>query len=362
MHPLLSAVVLIIADDLDWSHLRAVETPHIDALAARGVTFVNAWSSPICSPSRSMIMTGRFPSRTGMGDNATSGDYDLPDQELTLPELVGGGHAFGKYHLARPESLLHPLQQGWTTYAGAMANLEDYYSWDKNVDGVLVHTTLHATVDTTLDALARPHSFLCVSFNAPHLPEHQPPGQGEATYAAAVRHMDGAVGRIVMANPEAVVIFVCDNGAASEIGGGKGTLLESGINVPLIIAGPSVAAGPCEALVNLTDIYATVADLMGATSVAEDSLSLLPYLADPDRPSIRTYNYSERFTPCGQLFKHRWDRAVRNARFKLVRLAKQLDVGERMYDLANDPEERHPLPLSGPVYEDLSHRMNTWFE
>lgn len=295
-----------------------------------------------------------------MGSNADA--YDLPFGELTLPELIGGGHGFGKYHLSRPNMLMHPLQQGFSYYAGAMGNLDDYYSWDKNQNGTLVHTTVHATVETTLDTLDNPHPFLYVAFNAGHFPLHQPPGEEEASYAAIVRHMDAAIGRIVAATPESVVIFVCDNGTHQSLGGGKGTLFETGINVPLIIAGPGLASGRCEALVSLTDIYATVADLMGATSTAEDSLSLLPYLRDPNRPSLRDYNYSERFLPPGLGPKIIWNRAIRNARYKLIRIHSPTIDGERFYDLANDPEERAPLPLTGPEYEDLSLRLDSWVD
>jgi arylsulfatase A-like enzyme len=138
-------VVLILADDLGWADTTLYgktslyETPNIERLAARGMTFSNAYASPICSPTRASIMTGQNPARHGMTApaahlaneqfEATVGERGLPDQKCTnvksatrldpdLPMLgevlKNAGYAtahFGKWHLGRePYS---PLESGF---------------------------------------------------------------------------------------------------------------------------------------------------------------------------------------------------------------------------------------------------------
>lgn len=101
-------VLLILIDDLSPETLARIETPNIDALAARSVSFTNVWSAPVCSPSRAMILTGRMPTRTGIGMIVTASTPGLPFGEVTIPELVGGGNGFGKWHLSHdPLAPLH---------------------------------------------------------------------------------------------------------------------------------------------------------------------------------------------------------------------------------------------------------------
>lgn len=349
-------VLLILVDDLGPALLERIATPNIDALAARGVTFTNVWSSPICSPSRAMILTGRLPTRTGIGEIVSGGSPGLPLGEVTLPELLGGGKGFGKWHLAMDP--MAPLFQGFDYYAGTIKNIPDYYHWEKNLNGSLFNVDVHATVDTVREALAHPARFSYVALHVAHKPIHRPPGYSQASVAAMVQHMDAALGSLIDAWSDGYVILTADNGSNQDFGGAKGSLLERGINVPLFIAGPGIAPGTTAALVNLTDLFATVADLQGVTSQAEDSISLVPYLLDPQRPSLRDYNYTERFQPNGQAFKTRWDRAVRDRRYKLVRTFN----GVRFFDLVDDPEEEHPLTPAGPDFDRLSLVMANWFQ
>jgi len=348
-------VLLILIDDLSPETLERIETPNIDALAERSVSFTNVWSSPVCSPSRAMILTGRMPTRTGIGMIVTASTPGLPFGEVTIPELVGGGHGFGKWHLSHDP--LAPLHQGFDYYAGTVQNIPDYNHWEKNLNGTLFKTDVYATVDTVREALAHPARFTYVALHVAHKPIHRPPGFMKPSITAMVRHMDKSLGPLLDAWSDGYVILTTDNGSNQDFGGAKGALLERGINVPLFIAGPGVVPGTTDALVNLTDLYATVADLLGAVSQAEDSISLLPYLLDPDRPPLRSYNYTERFQPNGQMFKTSWQRAVRDRRYKLVRT----NVGDRLFDLVADPAEEHPLPATGPDFDRLSAVMDNWF-
>ena len=83
----------------------------------------------------------------------------------------------------------------------------------------------------------------------------------------------------------------------------------------------------------------------GATSAAEDSVSLVPYFQNPDRPSLRRHFYSERFRPNGPPPYASWRQAIRDARFKLIR---RKQTPDELYDLERDPFEQNNL-LTGPL-------------
>jgi arylsulfatase A-like enzyme len=162
--------LVILADDIGiekigsfgvWSQLgqAAPLTPHLDALAADAVRFDAVWSAPNCSPTRSMLMTGRYGFRTGVGNlvgAAGGGTYSLPTNELSLPRLLDpAGYtsaALGKWHLAAApggEATAHPLALGFDEHSGSVANLDreqltsgsqtltgNYFSWKWILNGV----------------------------------------------------------------------------------------------------------------------------------------------------------------------------------------------------------------------------------
>jgi len=131
--------VVIYADDLGYGDLGCygsdgIRTPHLDALAARGVRFTNWYAnSPVCSPSRAALLTGRYPQRAGVstilgGKRGTTG---LPTEERTLANrLKERGYAtgfYGKWHLGT--AVQHgPNAHGFDDFFGFLAGCVDYYS------------------------------------------------------------------------------------------------------------------------------------------------------------------------------------------------------------------------------------------
>jgi len=137
-------IVLIIADDLGWSDLRCYgsdlhETPNIDRLVRQGVRFTDAYAaSPVCSPTRASIMTGKHPARLHMttwyGDAVDPSvnkekdpilitphsEHNLPHEEVTIAEVLKeAGYAtahVGKWHLG--DSDHSPLTQGFDVNIG----------------------------------------------------------------------------------------------------------------------------------------------------------------------------------------------------------------------------------------------------
>ncbi len=166
------------------------------------------------------------------------------------------------------------------------------------------------------------------------------------------------------------MIFVGDNGTPREVclppflpEHAKLTMYEGALGVPLIFRGPAAPHGgvECTALVNTSDLFATVLDLAGVSItpglVPGDSVSLAPYLADPTTPSIRTWVYAEMFNPNGTGRLKHWRNMMRGERFKLIR--KPLGpLRDEYYDLQLDPFETNDLlapgqpPLTGPAWDE----------
>ncbi|MCB9898763.1 MAG: sulfatase-like hydrolase/transferase [Planctomycetes bacterium] len=391
-------VLVIVADDLGVDRVAAYgehpdpgHTPRLDQLASEGVLFRNCWSNPVCTTTRASILSGRYALRTGVGGGPPT-YLDPPwlkNEEVTIAEALPPTYAkwaLGKWHLDNDvEPFLNPLDQGFDLHWGSTGSLqqtlgETYFDWIKSVDGTFHETTKYATTDTIDDALTLIGGdsgpwFLYLALNAPHGPVHKPPpelhtftlptdvGSNIPIHTKAmIEAMDTELGRLFDSIAPAVladtlVIFVGDNGTSKVATTApfvpehaKGTIFEGGINVPLIIAGPGVVQGAvCDALVDTTDIFATVADFVGVPhATAIDSVSMLPYLAQPALPSIRPWAYAEYFAPDGFELHPVWDRALRDGRYKLVQrfLQDKIPFEPRFvefYDLLADPFELDDL-------------------
>ena len=389
-------IVLIIADDLGVDLVGAYRegaapacTPNIDALAARGVLFRNAWSNPGCSPTRAQLLTGLHGFRSGVGEiikpNGGNLGLTLPAETLPRALIAYDNAAVGKWHLASTaQGNLHPLDAGFGSHAGSMDNLRigvhngGYFHWIKNVNGASHIELNYATTDTTDDAIACANEmaepwFLYVAYNAPHVPTHDPPAELCASEIcprhycppnesvvertkAAVEALDTEIGRMLaQIDPNTIVIFVGDNGTgdwASEPPfvpeHAKGTVYEGGVNVPLIVAGPGICAGESAALVGAVDIPATIADLTGSALRTPDSISFAALLYDAAAPPTRNTIYAEKFSPNFNPTVQRFhpvthDRALRNDRFKLLLRSGPSGTAVELYDLSTDPFEHTNL-------------------
>jgi len=386
-------VLLIIADDYGTDSQSLYNTtvgatpptPNINSLAAGGVRFTNAYSSPVCSAARACMITGRHGFRTGVGEvvSVASGN-SLPASELTLPEVITQNSGlgiqsacFGKWHL----NLGGPVVTangpntigGWPHYAGCTAGaLASYTSWSKTINGTTSTVTTYATTDVVNDAVtwinartaANQKWVAWVAFNAPHTPFHVPPtslhsyGANPTTnllkYRAAVEAMDTEIGRLLLSVNAATtdVIFIGDNGTPGQViqapydaSHAKDTLYEGGIRVPLIIKGPSVVAGgrTNDSLVHAVDLFSTMLELAGVpipSNVALDSKSLKPILAN--QSGTRTRVYTDQFD---QADTTTGGRVLRDDRYKLIRFN---NGTEEFHDVLADPADTANL-LSGGI-------------
>ncbi|PAP76309.1 sulfatase-like hydrolase/transferase [Rubrivirga marina] len=295
-------VVLIVADDLGFGDVgyngSDIQTPHLDQLAAEGLVLDRFYVSPLCSPSRAGLLTGRYGVRMGINEPVSHSDtLGLPPAEVTLAEyLDDAGYEtamVGKWHLG-DDCPFHPLQQGFDSFVGLLSGGASYFD-RRNVVG-LDWWRDAAPVDTggyttdliaaeAVEVLSRPRDgplFLYLPFTAPHTPLHALeedlvlyPGVAEPhrTFAAMTTALDRAVGR-VMASVRAsgrptLVWFLSDNGAVEDFGGsngglrgGKGQHWEGAIRVPSVVWYPEWGAGEVSHPVWYLDVLPTVLGLL----------------------------------------------------------------------------------------------------
>jgi arylsulfatase A-like enzyme len=362
-------VYVIIADDLALSDLAVVETPHLDALAARGVSFTRAYANPMCTPSRHSFLFGVW-SDARLGDPCEPKQPPFDRGAFTLPKMLdAAGYAtalFGKWHLGGNDVAaweLTPHLFGFETWrAGVPSNVvlcggEDYFEWTRVDDGrktlskqYQTEALLEAFLAWRTEPVEGPR-FAVLSLQTPHAPMHVPPRFSDrptedlrAQYELMVRDMDATVGALLgpgRIDPEEdLVLFFGDNGTPSKASGPgqsgdrvKFSTFEGGIKVPLIVTGPGIAGGATtSALVHVVDVAATVAEVLGLAPPPGDGLSFRYALRDPSAGSERDHVYCSR---AGLNRVKPRERAVVTEGFKLRESGELLEL----YDLARDPGE-----------------------
>ena len=391
------SVLVVVLDDVGTDSIGAYGnpsapcTPFLDGLAETGYVALRAYASPVCSPTRAQIHTGRHCFRTGVGTTIALSSplfsSGLREEELTLPEHLRrhgwGTSAAGKWHLmGQGDERTHPNELGYDHFAGHLLGVlkRGYWDWDRTVDGVTAVETEYATSRTVIDALEaamamRSPWFLTVSFHAAHEPYHTPPAhlcpptagcacaQTPASereqFEAMVQSLDASIATLVTAlenltQGRLVTIVLGDNGTPADVQsmpqarGGKGELYEGGIRVPLLARGPGIVPRRSDDLILATDLFATVCELAGVPLPAEaqDSLSFLPVLQGGQ--GARSWAYVESFLPNGLPFAPTLhERTVVEGRWKLIRRTDSTGAWEELYDLENDPGETLDL-LGGP--------------
>ena len=268
--------IIIYCDDLGYGDLACfgatdIKTPNIDRMAAEGMKLTEFYSaSPVCSPSRAALMTGRIPQRMGINSVFFPESYTgMPVKENTIAELLKpAGYAcgmVGKWHLGHFEKFL-PLQQGFDEYFGIpySNDMESVVYLDGN-DVVEFNPDQHYTTkvytEKAVDYIERHKDekfFLYLAHNMPHVPifasEAFEGSSERGLYGDVIQEIDWSVGEILNKLEKegildnTLVIFSSDNGpwlvmrdhggSAGELREGKQYTFEGGQRVPTLAMWP----------------------------------------------------------------------------------------------------------------------------
>ena len=303
-------VIIIITDDQGYGDLGItgnphVKTPVIDKFASENIRFNNFYVSPVCAPTRSSLMTGRFSLRTGVRDTYNGGAI-MATTEVTIAEMLKQANyksgIFGKWHLG-DNYPSRPNDQGFdesvTHLSGGMGQVGDFTTFFKKdksyFDPVLWHNGKTESYegycsDIFTDQAIRfieknqQNPFFCyLSFNAPHTPLQVPnkyyemykdidPASGfekdnrpfvEMTEKnkedarkvyAMVTNIDDNIGKLFQKlddlnlTENTLVIFMTDNGPQQTryiagMRGRKGSVFRGGVRVPFFMRLPSLFNG-----------------------------------------------------------------------------------------------------------------------
>lgn len=285
-------IVIIIADDLGWDDVSfhgssQIPTPNLDTLAADGIILNNYYTQPICTPSRSALLSGLYPIRTGMQSFVILGaePWGLPLEVQIMPqylkELGYETHLVGKWHLGYFAKEYTPLHRGFDTFYGLLNAEGNYvnhtYEMDnqtgldfwigmeplRNETGHYATTLFTQRVVNLIRSRNKSKPFfLYLSHQAPHAGSgdlldapykntEKFPYIGEKNrtiYAGMIDALDQSVGVVVEALYEArmldntIVVFVADNG-----GQPWGSHASRGFNWPLRGTKSTLWEGACRA-------------------------------------------------------------------------------------------------------------------
>lgn len=313
-------VVMIYCDDLGYGDVGCygspIRTPNIDRLAAEGVRFTHFYSgNPVCSPSRTALLTGRYPVRAGVPRVLFPRDTTgLPASEQTIAQMLKpGGYktlCVGKWHLGHhPEYL--PTTRGFDHYFGIPYSNDMSPRW-------LMEDTKVLEEQTALEPLTGRYTERAVKFieeskgspfflYMPHTYPHIPLGASarfrgkspQGIYGDVVEEIDWSVGEIMAAvkrsgaDSNTLVMFSSDNGpwfqgSPGRLRGRKGMTWEGGQRVPFIARYPGRIPEnrTCSGIGSVMDVLPTVAGLTGTRPAnPADGIDIWPLLSGA-KPSL----------------------------------------------------------------------------
>ena len=310
-------IIFILGDDVGIGDIACTgadryKTPNIDALARGGTLFKYAYAQPLCGPSRATILTGRYAFRTGATNQDSTGRM-TPAAETMMPKVLKqAGYvtaSIGKWG----QLPIGPTDFGFDDYlkftgSGIYWNTQDKAkTYELNGEKVPLRDkeympdVLHAHL---VDFITKHHDepfYIYYSMSHVHaeiLPTPDSAPGSKDLYADNIAYMDKLVGKLIAElerqhlRENTLVIYFGDNGTATghaarstiggrRLNGAKGSMLEGGSRVPLIVNWPGVTpAGTVSSdLIDLSDFFPTLAALAGAKLPANkviDGRSFLP--------------------------------------------------------------------------------------
>lgn len=429
-------IIFIMADDLGYNELgcygqEIIKTPNIDRIAAEGMRFTQHYSgSPVCAPSRCVLMTGKHTGHSYVrnnfevkGGDGFWGQKPLPDSTITIAELLKSkGYAtaaIGKWGLGKTGSEGDPNNQGFDLFYGFNCQRHAHNHYPefliKNQDTVWLEgntrklTGEQYSQDLFIkEALQFINSnknkpfFLYLPFIIPHLSIQVPEESLEeykgsireedykhrgylqhpfprAGYAAMISHMDDGIGQIVNKikklglDKNTIIIFASDNGpthgrlggadsdffnSSGPLSGRKGSLLEGGIRVPMVVSWPGkIKPGTVTDLPSaFWDVLPTLCEISGSEIPEDiDGISFLPTLLGENDQEHHENLYWEFPAYGGQaaMIKGDWKLLIQNL------ISKNKPVTIQLFNIKKDIGELNDLSKEKPeIVKELLHKMN----
>jgi arylsulfatase A-like enzyme len=393
-------VVLIMTDDQGWGDFAfhgntKIHTPRLDALARQSLELTRFYVSPVCSPTRASLLTGRYNYRTGAIDTYRGRSSLAPDETTLAEMLSAAGYTtgiFGKWHLGDnypSRAIDQGFREALVHRGGGVGQPSDppgnrYFDPTLSHNGRDVKTQGYCS-DVYTDAAIRfieQHRaqpfFVYLAFNCPHTPLQVPrdyesryQGQGldadTAKIYGMVTNVDDNVGRLLdrlhqlQLDPSTIVVFLTDNGPQQPRYNGvlrdtKGSVYEGGIRAPCLLRWPGrFAAGKqLEQVSAHIDLAPTLLAACGVDvppGVKFDGVSLVPLLLGqvaslPER--LLFFQWHRGDAP--QAFRNC---AVRGPRFKWLQAQgrgeqNHVEPAWELYDLATDPGEQQNVIAQHP--------------
>jgi len=412
-------VILILTDDQGFGDVGVngndeIKTPNIDRLASESVELTQFYCSPVCSPTRASLMTGRYNYRTGIV-HTSRGGAKMQTDEVTIAEMIPNKvyktGIFGKWHLGdnypmRPseqgfqESLIH-LSGGLCQAPDIPNSYFDPKLWHNNKPCVYKGYCSDIFTEAAIQFIEKNKNnpfFAYIPYNAPHTPlivsdEESEPyramglSEDVARLYGMVTNIDDNLGRLfnklkkLGLEENTIVVFMSDNGPGgprrynASLHGRKGSTYDGGIRVPCYIRWPGEfrAGKKVDRVAAHIDITPTLLDAIGIEkpdNVSFDGVSLMPLLQEdnvewPDRTLY--FQFNRGMVP--QLYQNC---SARSQRYKLVsahggseeRDPKLPDLKPEfeLYDMSVDPNETNDISKEHPdIVERMCGGYEAWF-
>ncbi len=409
-------IVILLADDLGWADLSYrgsdIQTPNIDSLAKEGLTLNRFYSMPICTPTRSALMTGRDPMRLGTvyaGFQPWQNGGVSPEEHFMPETFQAAGYQtamIGKWHLGHTTEPLLPNSRGFDYFFGHLNTQIDYYDYtvaggyDLQVNGLSFKgsnqyaTDLHAEEAVKfikeIRDTERPF-FMYVPFLSPHAPMQAPIELEnkyksrsnrpfpKRTYAAMVDSLDQAIGDILRSLEEeglennTLVFFFSDNGGLKAFGadnspfkGGKLETFEGGIRVNALMKWPGRITGGTRTnnVVSVLDVYPTLSDLVNIPMLNKKPLDGQSRLGAIINSGQDLRNGDLYFASNSPIF-NKYHLAVLEEKWKLVQIidhkSQSTEIENFLFDIISDPEEEKNLAKDYPSrVKNMSEKIRKW--
>lgn len=420
-------VLFIFLDDYGWRDAGFMgsdyyETPHLDALAAKGMIFSNAYSCAAnCAPARASLLSGQYSPRheiynvgTERRGNPKFGSLKhIPGTDTLRPDIKTWAHCvqesgyktatIGKWHLSND-----PLPYGFDVNVGGTHSgspPRGYFPPHNKAPGLknapadeYLTDRLSDEAIKFIEANQSNPWFLYLTHFAVHTPlqgkpdlvakyEAKRPGQlhQSAVMAAMIESVDDGVGRIIKTldklgiSDNTVIVFTSDNGgygpatSMAPLRGYKGCYYEGGIREPFFVTWPGVipAQSRSDQPVIAVDLFPTFCEMTNSelpTDQPLDGVNLMPVLTEQKQLSERSLfwhfpaylqNYSVRHGQRDPLYRSRPCSIIRDGQWKLHEYFE--DGGLELYDLVNDPGESNNLAASNPAKtKSLHQKLIDW--